>query len=261
MRIDGNTRVIAHVGYPTSTFKAPLIYNPWFAAAGENTVVVPFSVKDGDLAAALTMFRRMANLAGVLVTMPHKIAVMDHLGEVSVTARIAGSCNAVKVDESGRLIGDMFDGEGFVRGLARKGVTMAGASALVVGAGGVGSAIAAALAARGVSRIGLFDSRSGAAEALAERLAATFPALRIDAATRSPKGFDIAVNATPLGMKDGDPLPIEVDHLSPATFVGEVVMKKEITPREGMRDTGGDRHAVRADPGLSRVLRPARGDT
>ncbi|HSD53001.1 MAG TPA: ThiF family adenylyltransferase, partial [Burkholderiales bacterium] len=139
----------------------------------------------------------------------------------------------------GRLQGDMFDGEGFVRGVARKGRRIAGARVLVVGAGGVGSAIAASFAAAGVAELALYDKSAASAVALGERLRAHYPVLAVATGAKDPAGFDIVVNATPLGMKDGDPLPIDVARLDPATFVGEVVLKEEMTPLlRAARDKG-----------------------
>jgi len=123
----------------------------------------------------------------------------------------------------------MFDGEGFVRGVLRKGQAVAGARALVVGSGGVGSAIAASLAAAEVAEIGLYDVDDAATEALATRLSAYYPTLHVTSGSRDPDGFDLVVNATPLGMKDGDPIPIDVTRIAPSAFVGEVVMKQEMT--------------------------------
>jgi shikimate dehydrogenase len=111
----------------------------------------------------------------------------------------------------------------------RKGLSLQGKRALVVGAGGVGSAIAASLAAAGVAELTLFDVQAASAHALAERLAAHYPALMLHTGSNDPADMDLVVNATPLGMNDGDPLPIDVARLSPHTFVGEVVMRTEIT--------------------------------
>ena len=124
----------------------------------------------------------------------------------------------------------MFDGEGFVRGVLRKGRAVEGASALVVGSGGVGSAIAASLAKAGVARLAVFDAGAAAMESLAGRLRTAYPALAVETGSNDPAGFDIVVNATPLGMKPGDPMPVEIERIAPSTFVGEVVMKEEITP-------------------------------
>jgi len=227
--LNGDTRIIAHVGYPTTTFKSPMIYNPWFAAKAINAAVVPLGVTAENFKTTFPEICRFTNFAGALITMPHKVAVIDLLDEVSKTVEVCGACNAVRLDDRGRKLGDMFDGEGFVRGAKRNGAAVAGRSALVVGAGGVGSAIAASLAAAGVARLALFDVQTSAMEALASRLAKHYPNLQIVPGMRDPEGYEVVVNATPLGMKPGDPLPLDVARLSPSAFVGEVVLKQETT--------------------------------
>ena len=148
--ISGKTPLIAHIGYPTESFKAPLIYNPWFEQNGIDAVVVPMGVKADDYPGVLASLRKLTNLHGALVTMPHKVTTSSACStSAAPTVKIAGSCNAVLLRPDGTLLGDMFDGAGFARGLKRKGFALAGASCLVVGAGGVGSAIAASLAAEG----------------------------------------------------------------------------------------------------------------
>jgi shikimate dehydrogenase len=124
----------------------------------------------------------------------------------------------------------MFDGAGFVRGVQRKGLRLEGSSALVVGCGGVGSAIAASLAAAGVARIGLYDATAAAADGLADRLRGHYPALEVRTGSNDPSGYALVANGTPLGMNEGDPLPMDVSRISPSALVGEVVMKQEMTP-------------------------------
>ena len=228
--ISGKTTLIAHLGYPTEAFKAPMIYNPWFDKAGIDAVVMPMGVKPEEFPVFLPLLFKLSNIRGALVTMPHKVTTVALLDEVTPTVRVAGSCNAILKRPDGSLLGDMFDGAGFVRGVERKGRKLEGASALVVGSGGVGCAIAASFAAARVARIGLFDANTSAAEALGERLRENYPELEVTADSADPTGYDVVVNATPLGMKEGDPLPIDVRLLAPATFVGEVVMKSEYTP-------------------------------
>lgn len=228
--ITGRTTLIAHLGYPTESFKAPMIYNPWFAARGIDAVVVPMGVKAEDYQAFLASLRRLTNLRGALVTMPHKVTTLALMDEVTPTAAIAGACNAILLRPDGSLLGDQFDGAGFVRGVERKGRRIKGERALVVGSGGVGSAIAASLAAAGVAEIGLFDANPASAEALGGRLMKHYKGLRISIGSRDPAGWDIVVNATPLGMNDGDPLPFDPERLAPTSFVGEVVMKQTLTP-------------------------------
>jgi shikimate dehydrogenase len=228
--ISGTTTLIAHMGYPTHTFKSPLIYNPWFDKHGVDAVVMPMGVKAEDYTDVFRSVFRLTNIRGALITMPHKITTIPLLDEVSTTVKIAGSCNAVLRRQDGTLLGDMFDGAGFVRGVQRKGRKLEGARVLVVGSGGVGSAIAASFAAAGIGAIGLFDANPAFATALAERLREHYPQLPVANGSNDPDGYDIVVNATPLGMADGDPLPTDVTRIDPATFVGEVVMRQEITP-------------------------------
>jgi shikimate dehydrogenase len=228
--ISGKTTLIAHLGYPTFAFKAPLIYNPWFDKNDIDAVVVPMGVKPEDYREFFPYLFKLSNIRGALVTMPHKQTTIELVDELTPTATVAGAANAVLVREDGTLVGDQFDGEGFVRGVQRKGFDPEGKRALVVGNGGVGSPIAASLAAAGVAAMGLFDPNAAASDALGERLAAAYPKLEIMTGSKDPDGYDIVVNATPLGMKDDDPLPMDVDRIAPTTFVGEVVMKQEITP-------------------------------
>jgi shikimate dehydrogenase len=228
--ISGKTTLIAHVGYPTESFKAPLIYNPWFDSKGIDAVVVPMGVKSEDYPAFFERLVKLSNIRGMLVTMPHKVTTVGLLDEVSTAVKVAGSCNAVLVGKDGKVVGDMFDGAGFTRGLKRKGFDVKGRSCLISGTGGVGSAIAASLAADGVARMALFDMSKESMEGLAQRLREHYPKMQVTTGSKDPAGFDLVVNATPLGMKAGDPLPFDVSRISKDTFVGEVVMKQEITP-------------------------------
>ena len=228
--ISGKTTLIAHLGYPTFAFKAPLIYNPWFEKNGIDAVVVPMGVQTPDYPDFFRALFTLTNIRGALVTMPHKVTTIDLVDELTPTARVAGAANAVLRRDDGTLVGDQFDGAGFVRGVERKGFPLAGKKVLVVGNGGVGSPIAASLAAAGVASMSLFDPNAAASDALAERLREAYPQLEVATGSKDPAGHDLVVNATPLGMHDGDPLPMDVERIEPGTFVGEVVMKQEITP-------------------------------
>lgn len=247
MRIDGHTGLIAHIGYPTHSFKSPLIYNPWFEQCGANTVVVPMGCQAPDYPDFLRSVFRLSNIRGALITMPHKVSTLALLDEVLPGAQIAGACNAVRRLPDGRLQGDMFDGEGFVRGVRRKGLVLAGARALVVGNGGVGCAIAASLAAAGITAIGLHDVNPAASQGLAQRLRQHYPQLAVSTGSSDPYGWGLVVNATPMGMEPGDPLPMDVSRLSSDTFVGEVVMKDTITAFLAAAQARGCRVQVGSD--------------
>ncbi len=230
MPIDGSTELIAHLGHPTHSFKAPLIYNPYFESIGVNAVVVPMACRAEAFPGALRSLFALENIRGALITMPHKVSVVDLLDETTAAVKVAGACNAVKRMPDGRLVGDQFDGEGFVRRLQTKGLQLRGARALVLGCGGVGSAISASLAAASVADMALYDIDVASADRLRQRLASHYPSVRVTTGSNDPAGFDLVVNGTPLGMNSGDPPPLDISRLEVSTFVGEVVMKAEMTP-------------------------------
>ncbi|QHE77059.1 shikimate dehydrogenase family protein [Hydrogenophaga sp. PBL-H3] len=245
--INGTTELIAHIGYPTHTFKSPMIYNPYFEHVGVNVVVVPMGCQSPDYPAFLKSVFALTNIRGALITMPHKVVTVGLLDEVTPTVKVAGACNAVKRSADGRLVGDMFDGAGFVRGVQRKGLELQGARVLVVGSGGVGCAIAASLAGAGIGAIALYDVNSSSADALAQRLKANYPRIEVSTGSNDPAGFDLVVNATPMGMNEGDALPMDVSRLEARTFVGEVVMKTEMTAFLAAAQARGCRVQVGSD--------------
>ena len=230
MTIRGTTALLAHIGFPTHAFKSPLIYNPYFEQAGIDAVLVPMGCQAEHFPRLLAAVFTLTNIRGALITMPHKLAAAELVDDASPAVRIAGSCNAVRRMADGRLYGDLFDGDGFTRALTRKHCRIAGARALIIGAGGVGSAIAASLAAAGSSALTLFDIHPGRARALADRLASIYPDLALTIDTNDPVEQDIVVNATPLGMHGDDPLPVDSERLQPGTWVGDVAMSDQRTP-------------------------------
>ena len=244
--ISGRTTLIAHLGYPTETFTAPMIYNPWFERRGIDAIVVPMGVRADDYPAFLRSLFRLSNIRGALVTMPHKVTTVALLDEVSLGVRIGGSCNAILRRPDGSLYGDMFDGEGFIRGAKRKGFDFTSADCLVVGAGGVGSAIGAAIAAEGPRSLGLCDTRGDIAASLAARLRRHYPRLNVELRGNDPAGYDLVVNATPLGMAEDDPLSFDPARLDQSTFVGDVVLKGE-TPLIRAAASRGCRYLIGTD--------------
>ena len=245
--INGHTELIAHIGYPTHSFKSPMIYNPYFQSAGINAVVVPMGCQAQHYADFLKSVFNLTNICGALITMPHKVTTVGLLDEVTPTVRVAGACNAVKRLADGRLVGDMFDGAGFVRGVQRKGFDLTGQRVLVVGTGGVGCSIAASLAGAGIAAISLFDVNTAGCEALAQRLKTNYPQIEVRTGSNDPIDHDLVVNATPMGMNEGDPLPMDVSRLSSETFVGEVVMKAETTAFLAAAQARGCRTQVGTD--------------
>jgi len=229
MRISGTTALVAHIGFPTEAFTSPLIYNPWFEQQGIDAVVVPMGCRAEDYPPFLKAVFTLSNIRGALITMPHKVTTAALVDDASAAVRIAGSCNAVRRLPDGRLQGELFDGEGFVRAARRHGCRLEGARALVIGAGGVGAAIATSLASAGAASLAVKDARPETARALAERLSQYFAGVDVRTDDGDAAGRDLVVNATPLGSRDDDPLPVDLLRLSPGTFVGDVVMNRGTT--------------------------------
>jgi shikimate dehydrogenase len=228
--IRGTTRIFPVVGCPVHQVKAPRLYNDYFKRTGLDCAVVPIEIAPADYATVLPALLRVKNVGGAMVTIPHKVPTVDLLDDCSLAVKVSGSCNAVIRRRDGSLFGDMFDGRGFVRAAERTGFVARGTRCLVVGAGGAGAAIAAALATSGAAAVRLVDTRFGHAQQLAAMLQAHFPGCIVDAGPNRLAGFDLVVNATPLGMDPADPLPVAADEIAPAMTVGEIVMKVEVTP-------------------------------
>ena len=265
IRIGGATRLFAIVGDPIAQVRSPSVYSERFAAEGIDAVMIPVHVPTAHFDTLMPALLRIANLDGILVTVPFKArahAFADRLGE---TAACIGALNALRREADGTWSGDMFDGEGFVEGAHRKGVRIAGRRVALFGAGGAGSAIACALARARVATIALIDVDVARSRALAARLGAAFPAVAFACADAMPPDSDLVINATPVGMDDGDGLPGTIDAVPADAVVGDVVIRDTPTPmirlaqRLGVPCVAGrDMHAGQSDA-LMRFLVPTHG--
>ena len=171
----------------------------------------------------------MQNVGGIIATVPHKVAIAAFCDRQTERARMAGSVNIMVRGTDGLWTGDNTDGLGHLEGIAAAGFDVAGKSALLVGTGGAGSAIAYEILARGAAELALHDIDTARRDALIARLAERFPG-RIRAGSADPTGFALVANATPLGMREGDPLPVEVARLVAGQFVSDVVTKPTVPP-------------------------------
>lgn len=227
--ITGNTRVFYIVGHPITQVRTPQVLNAWFQREALDAVMVPTHVKPEGLREIFDAFRQTENLDGFIVTVPHKAEALLLCDDVSPAARAIGAVNTVRRHSNGRLVGDMFDGRGFIAGLLSQGYDPTGKSVLLIGAGGAAAAIAHAFAQSGVGRLSIANRTHSKAQEMADRVRTHHTSSTIDAASIDPTGYDIVVNATSLGMADGDPLPLDVEKLSADTLVAEVIMKPEMT--------------------------------
>jgi len=223
--LSGETRIHLIVGDPISQAKSPAGLTQEFAARGINAVCIPMQVAVADFDGFVAAAKRVQNIDGIVVTVPHKLAAPRHCETLTKRARLLGAVNAMRREPDGRWFGDMTDGVALVAALRHAGCDPKGRRGLVVGVGGAGSAVALALAEAG-ARVAVHDIDAARRDDLRARLAA----LDIAAGSADPSGCDLVVNATPLGMTAGDPLPVDATKLAPRALVADLVTKPAVTP-------------------------------
>ena len=240
-RLSGETRIHLIVGDPIGQTKSPAGLTRVFAERGVDAVCIPMPVPFGEFDAFMAAIKRVPNVDGIVITVPHKLAAVRHCDVLSGRARGLAAVNAMRREPDGRWFGDMTDGIALVAALRAAGIDPKGARALVVGAGGAGSAVVLALAEAG-AQVAVHDVDPVRRDGLLQRLAAWTIAI----GSPDPAGFDLVVNATPLGMAAGDPLPVDVTRLGPTAFVADLVTKPPVTPllqearRRGAATVTGD---------------------
>jgi len=228
-QLSGASRVHFIVGDPIAQVKSPAGVTQAFHAAGHNAFVMPAHVAPADLANWVRGASLAKNVDGIIVTVPHKFACTDLCGTTSERAAFLHTVNTMRRNADGSWHGDMFDGLGFVTAMNDNGCNPQGKKALLVGAGGAGSAIAHSLVMAGVSALAIYDEDSQRRESLIQRLAG-LNQCPVTSGSSDPTGFDVVINATPVGMKDGDPYPLQADKITPAMFVGCVITQPAVTP-------------------------------
>jgi shikimate dehydrogenase len=228
--ISGHTRFVPLLAHPCRHVRTPPLFNAECERQGADIVMVPLDVPPDRLRTTIESFRAIENVAGMVITIPHKSAVAALCDRLVGAAELVGACNVVGREKDGSLTGGMFDGEGFVAGLLHRGHDPAGRRVLLVGAGGAASGVAHALLRAGVASLTIANRSPEKAEALAGQLQGFFGNAHVDVGRPDPRGFDIVINGTALGMYARDALPVDIDRLDAGTIVAEVVMQPDVTP-------------------------------
>lgn len=243
--ISGHTAVTVILAHPVAHVRTPQAMNAHYDALGADAVLVPLHVLPEDLSTVVEGLRRMRNLRGIVVTVPHKEAIARLCDDLTEEARQVGAVNVIRREGDGRLTGGQFDGEGFVAGLRGAGHEVAGRAVFMAGAGGAAAGLAFAFARHGAARLTIHNRTAAKAEDLAARVRAAYPASETRAGGADPAGHEVVVNATSLGMRPGDALPLDVAGLAPPMLAAEVIMAPEVTPflseaaRRGCATHGG----------------------
>ena len=229
MNLDGATRLIAIVGDPIAQVKSPAGVTASLQARGRNAIVVPMHVTAIDLDRFVHGASLARNLDGIIVTIPHKFAMTAYCTTLSARAKFLGAVNTLRRNADGTWHGDMFDGLGFVAHMQHGHGEVRGKRALIVGAGGAGTAIAHALLEAGTAHCAIHDADWARRDHLIARLSSAFVG-SASLGTDDPSGFDIVVNATPLGMRLTDPLPFQPKRLTARMVVGDVITAPVVSP-------------------------------
>lgn len=227
--LSGETRIFVIIGHPIAQVKSPAGVTRGFAERGINAALIPIHVLPEDVDSFIAALGPVQNVDGIVVTIPHKFAAQRHCKTLSDRASLLGSANVLRRGPGGAWHGDMLDGLGFVRAMRQAGGEPEGKRALLIGAGGAGSAIGLQLLDSGVAELAVHDMDAGRRDALVERLARAHPG-RVRAGSTDPSGFGIIANATPMGMRADDPLPVEIEKLAPDMFIGDVITVPEVSP-------------------------------
>ncbi|MCB1383216.1 MAG: shikimate dehydrogenase [Notoacmeibacter sp.] len=229
VRLDGETRLYPIIGDPIAQVKSPALLTDILVRRGVNALVVPVHVTAADLDVWMAALKRTLNADGLVITVPHKIATLSHCDLPSERAVFAGSCNVMRRLADGRWSGDNTDGQGYLDGIAKEGFDVSGKRALLVGCGGAGSAIAYEILARGAAFLAIHDADTARRDRAIARLETRFPG-KVGVGSSDPQGFDLVANATPVGMRAGDPYPVDVSRLASGQFVACVITKPDPSP-------------------------------
>ena len=243
MLVQGSTRVTLIIGHPVAQVSSPALFNCRFEELGLDHVMIPADIAPARLDLFLSLLRGWNNADGCVVTIPHKRAVVEHLDELTARARRLRAVNVIRRMPDGRLSGDNVDGLGFLNAARTHGFDPNGRQALIIGAGGAGSAIADALCTGGIRHLTVTDVDPERAAWLASVLGAVFPSVAFAASAEDDLGrFDLVANASPVGMGETEELPIpapSIESIRADALVADVVTKPAMTPFLRLARQGG----------------------
>ena len=225
--VDGNSRVFGVIAHPVTHVRAPMVFNPRFAAAGLGHIMVPIDAPPETLETIVKGLQNIPNFGGLAVTIPHKLAMAELCDHLGTAARLTGAVNAVRFDPDGHLYGDNFDGAGFVAGCRGNGFEVSGKNILMLGAGGAARAIAAALCEAGVGHLKIANRNVDKAHDLVDLLVKELGFTAVSAqplAQTDGADVDMIINSTSLGLHADDALPLALDHVSKHTVIADIIM-------------------------------------
>jgi len=251
--ISGTTKIYGIFGHPVRHTFSPAMQNAAFRKLGMDACYVPFAVPPEHLENAVRSVISLG-LCGINITVPHKERVPAYLDDLSEEARLIGAVNTIEVRE-GRLIGHNTDGRGFLRSLREQGrLDPKGRKFLFIGSGGAARSVSFSLALAGASAIAFFDLDARKASQLANdvRIKTGVPSATLahEDLVHHATDADCIINATPLGLKRSDPLPLPAEFIRRTHLVCDLVYN----PVETRFLKTAKRRRARTLPGLGMLL-------
>ncbi|MEK6672442.1 MAG: shikimate dehydrogenase [Nitrospirota bacterium] len=223
MTISGRTKVTGLFGYPVGHSLSPAMHNAAFSHLNLDYCYVTFNVRPELLREAVHAIRALS-LSGVNVTIPHKENVIPFLDRVDEEALFIGAVNTIK-NSDGTLIGYNTDGRGFMESLKEAAIDPEGKRVMIIGAGGASRAASFYLAKK-ASQVLIYDIDKTKAGKLAADLNTVHPNVAVMDKPDSLHGIDILINATPLGLKETDLMPVDISLITAKTAVCDLIYKK-----------------------------------
>ncbi len=237
--VRGSTRLFGIVGHPIEQVRSPEMFTAEFRRRERDAILVPMHVIPGDFDAVLPQILRLANLGGLIFTIPYKALAMRFASSLGAQAQVVGAVNALGRDRDGRWRGEIFDGLGCVEGFRRRGIPLAGKRVALVGAGGAGSAVGVAIASERPRSMCLHDLNASRAGALADKVRRVDPAIEVRIGPPTIEDVDVLLNVSPAGMLGDSSLPVAVDRLPASLVVFDAVVKPERTPLLALAEACG----------------------
>jgi shikimate dehydrogenase len=234
----GKTHLYAILAHPVAHVRASEFFGPIIQAEKRDAFLVPLHVLPEDLPQMVPVLQKIGNLKGIILTIPHKEAMAKLCDEMGPTGQLADAVNTVRFEPDGRLVGDHFDGVGFVNAARANGIEPKGAKILMLGAGGAARAIAFALADEGAAAITLYNRTESRARELAAIVQAVFEDVEVKAGPADAAGHDLIVNCTSLGLKPGDPMPMDPATLTPDMRFFDIIAPRDTELMEAARAAG-----------------------
>lgn len=237
--VDGHTRLYGILGHPIEQVRSPETVTYELRQRGINAILLPIHIRPEDFDDALPGLLKLANLDGLVVTIPHKGSIIRHLHRIGPLAQISGSASVIGRSSDGKWVGEMFDGNGCVNAILRRGVELKGKRVLLLGAGGAGTGIAGALARLGVAHLAISDPDDSRRRNLIDRVGAACPDVELSSDVPDLQDIDVLINASPIGMLDETKMPIEVERIPSHVTVMDCIMDPDRTRLLSVAEASG----------------------